>query len=300
MSLARISPIKQRFPLKILPLAISLLLMIFVTGWLPEPVSASSVQLQESRSRPFPRETRVAENTAKAEEEQFRQLISEGLAAFHDNNYQLSRTKLLEARSLRPESPEVAEALAQVEEVITLAGIDKLRQEALEAEQSEDWQRALLLYMDALAIDKKLQFAIQGKKRAVQQANLATRIQYVIANPQIMESDEQLNNAILVLREAQEIEPKGPKLAAQTKELEKLIQLAQATVTITIESDGLTEIAVYRVGKLGRFSERELHLRPGIYTVLGTRNGYKDFRKKIVVKSSEEPLHITVTCRDEI
>ena len=69
---------------------------------------------------------------------------------------------------------------------------------------------------------------------------------------------------------------------------------------ITIESDNLTHVAVYRVGKLGRFSVRELKLRPGTYTVVGNRDGYQDVRQKIVVKPGRQALHITVKCRVKI
>ena len=69
---------------------------------------------------------------------------------------------------------------------------------------------------------------------------------------------------------------------------------------ITIESDNLTEVAVYKVGKLGRFSSRELNLRPGTYTVVGARDGFKDVRHKIVVKPGQEPFNITVKCKVQI
>jgi len=46
-------------------------------------------------------------------------------------------------------------------------------------------------------------------------------------------------------------------------------------------SDNLTEVSVYRVGRLGRFTAQELLLRPGRYTVVGTREGYKDVRQEV-------------------
>ena len=77
-------------------------------------------------------------------------------------------------------------------------------------------------------------------------------------------------------------------------------QIAQTPVIITIESDNLTQVAVYKVGKLGRFSQRELKLRPGTYTVVGARDGYQDVRQKIIVKAGRQPLRVTVKCRVKI
>ncbi len=100
--------------------------------------------------------------------------------------------------------------------------------------------------------------------------------------------------------EAKEINPRGPMLTADIKKLEQLVEVAQTPVKIAIESDNLTRVAVYRVGKLGRFSVHELELRPGTYTVVGTRDGYQDVRQKIVVKPGLQSLRITVKCRVKI
>jgi hypothetical protein len=54
------------------------------------------------------------------------------------------------------------------------------------------------------------------------------------------------------------------------------------------------------VGRMGRFYTRDLNLRPGTYTVVGTRDGYKDVRQKMVVKAGEEGLRITLKCEERI
>jgi hypothetical protein len=87
---------------------------------------------------------------------------------------------------------------------------------------------------------------------------------------------------------------------AQLEDLTHLVKVAQTPITVTIESDNLTEIAIYKVGKLGRFALRELGLRPGTYTVVGARDGYKDVRQKMVVKPGQGPLRLSVKCRVKI
>jgi hypothetical protein len=232
--------------------------------------------------------------------EQFQQLLSDGLAAFHRNEYKLARSRLLKAKSLNPDSREVADALLQVDQAIRLSGIDKLRRTAQAAEQAEDWQRALKSYLAVLDIDKNLQFAVRGKKRALEQIQISKRIHFFLAKPQALESDSQLKNAVLLLAEAKEITPRGAVLTTRIKKLEQLVDAAQTPVKIAIESDNLTRVAVYKVGKLGRFSVHELDLRPGTYTVVGTRDGYQDVRQKIVVKPGLQSLRITVKCRVKI
>jgi hypothetical protein len=44
----------------------------------------------------------------------------------------------------------------------------------------------------------------------------------------------------------------------------------------------------------------ELELRPGTYTVVGTRDGYQDVRQKIVVKPGPQSLRITIKCKVKV
>jgi len=236
----------------------------------------------------------------RIKEARFQQLVSEGLAAFHNNDYRVARRKLINAKSLKPNSPEVLDALSQVDQAMRLARIDKLQQQALAAEQTEDWQRALKSYQAVLDVDRNVQFAGRGKTRAAGQIRIAKRLDFFLAQPDTLESDSQLKNAVLLLSEAREIEPRGPKLANRILQLQRLVEIAQAPVKITIESDNLTQVAVYKVGKLGRFDVRELELRPGTYTVVGARDGYQDVRQKIVVKPGRQPIRVTVKCRVKI
>lgn len=233
-------------------------------------------------------------------EQQFSQLMSAGLTAFHNNDYALARTRLLKAKSIKPGSREVSEALLQVHQALRLARIDRLRDAAQKAEQSEDWQTALKSYLAVLEIDQNLQFATRGKERAAEQIRLAKRLDFFLSDPRRLESDQQLKNAVLLLNDANEAQPRGQKLTSRIKALESLVTLAQTPVIVTIESDNLTQIAVYKVGKLGQFSQRELKLRPGTYTVVGSRDGYQDVRQKIVVKAGRPALRITVKCRVKI
>ena len=238
--------------------------------------------------------------TVLIKEQQFSQLMSAGLAAFHNNDYALARTRLLEAKSLKPGSRDVSEALLQVDQALRLARIERLRDTAQKAEQSEDWQTALKSYLAVLEIDQNLQFATRGKERAAEQIRLTKRLDFFLSDPRVLESDNQLKNAVLLLNEARETSPRGQKLTRRIKALEGRVAMAQTPVMVTIESDNLTDIAVYKVGKLGRFSQRELTLRPGTYTVVGARDGYQDVRQKFTVKAGQQALRITVKCRVKI
>jgi len=231
---------------------------------------------------------------------EFQALMSEGLTALHNNNFELARGKLLKAKSFRPDSREVKDALAQVDQSIRLASIETYRQKATAAEQAEDWDQALNAYQQALQIDPNVRFAELGKQRSLAFIRIDKRINFFLKQPAALESDRQLDNAIELIAEIEDIDPKGPRLKDRFDKLKRLVDAAQTPVKIILESDNFTEVAVYKVGKLGRFASQELSLRPGTYTVVGTRDGYQDVRKKIVIKPGQGPMRIAVKCEVEI
>jgi len=238
--------------------------------------------------------------TAKIRDQQFQRLMSEGLTALHKKDYELAGTALLKARALKPDSPEVSDALLQVDQAQRLDRIDRLREKARTADQSEQWQQSLESYGAILEIDKNLQFAEHGKKQAQERIRLARALNYFITQPRTLESEQQLDKAALLLGEAKTAEPQGPRLDAQIKELEDLVAAFRTPATVLLESDNLTQVAVYKVGRLGRFEQHELKLRPGTYTVVGARDGYKDVRREIVVTPGQTTLRLTIKCRDKI
>jgi len=232
--------------------------------------------------------------------QRFQQLMSEGLAALYASDYRAARSKLLQARQIKPGSREVADALSQVDQALRLERMEKLGRKARAAEKAEDWQQALKAYLAVLEMDASIQFAIQGKSRALEQLRLSKRLDFFLTNPHVLESDRQLHNAVLLLAEVETTALRGSKLSARFARLQQLVKTAQTPVRVIIESDNRTRVAVYRVGKLGRFAVHELQLRPGTYTVVGSRDGYQDVRRRIVVKAGQPIVRLSIACRVKI
>jgi len=62
----------------------------------------------------------------------------------------------------------------------------------------------------------------------------------------------------------------------------------------------VTAITVYKVGRFGSFERRELTLRPGRYTVVGSRSGYRDVRLTLEVEPGAAPATLSVKCEEPI
>ena len=59
-------------------------------------------------------------------------------------------------------------------------------------------------------------------------------------------------------------------------------------------------MSITRVGDLGVFSSRELTLRPGSYTIIGTRDGFRDVRRELRIAPGQREAALTVECTERI
>ena len=175
-----------------------------------------------------------------------------------------------------------------------------LFERAHELEGQERWGDALAQYDAVLAIDDAVRFAQEGRRRAAAQTDLARRLDFHIANPDRLASDSVYDEAELLLAEASEAGVAGPRLAGRITDLELLLDSAGTRVRVVLESDQMTEVTVYKVGRLGRFKQHALDLWPGTYTVVGSRQGYRDVRLRLVVDPEGGSAPLEIRCTEEI
>ena len=230
----------------------------------------------------------------------FAGFMSRGLAALQQGDYSEARREFERAGSMRPDSLQVAEGLLQVDQAEKLDAFATHRARAMAFEEAEEWAAAVEQYAAVIALAPNVAFARQGQTRCIQRADLARRMADHLAHPDRLSSDDVFAEATALVAEASEAEPAGPRHLEQLARLERLVATAGTFVRIRLESDNLTEVAVYRVGRLGAFLEHELELRPGRYTVVGSRPGYRDVRQELVIVAGEDPAPLVVRCEEMI
>jgi len=220
---------------------------------------------------------------------------------------QLEAGKLAEARSaferagrLRPGAPEVNEALARITRLNQQRGIASHRAQAEQFERQERWGDALAEYQAALALDPALEFALAGRDRTAPRVELARQFETLNSKPERMLSAAVRDQARELLAEARRIAAPGPMLRQQVDKLTNDLARFEMPVRVSFESDNLTEVVVYRVGKLGVFERRDVELSPGTYTVVGTRAGFRDVRRELTVMPGAAPAALVVRCEDPI
>jgi serine/threonine protein kinase len=236
----------------------------------------------------------------RLEQDAFAGAMSDGLVALGDGDYDGARAAFERAERLRPGSAEVADGLAQVEQSKKLEAIATHRGRAGGLEAGEQWSAAAEQFKAVLELDPTIRFAQSGLDRCLERAGLEERLVFHINHSDRLNSDAVYSEALELFNEGSEVQPAGPKHREQLARLDAMLEAAGKRVTIWLESDNQTEVTIYKVGKLGTFTRRELALRPGTYTVVGTRVGYRDVRQRIVVELGREHQPLIVRCEEKV
>jgi hypothetical protein len=103
-----------------------------------------------------------------------------------------------------------------------------------------------------------------------------------------------------VLDRAARVPAPGPRLQGQIARLAQQVLEAETPIRVALASDNLTEVQIYRIGKLGPFEQKDLELMPGRYTVVGTRAGFRDVRKELNLTPGSAPPTLVVRCEERI
>lgn len=238
-------------------------------------------------------EQRLADNA-------FQLAMSEALSALDAGRLAAAQQALQQAAALRPEDSSLRDARQRLAQSRQRASLEHLRSEAAARVGSEDWSAALRLYREALSLEPAAAFAHQGIAQAEQRERLHRQLDDYLADPAALHAPEPLADAERLLASLGTPPAAEPQLAAKMTRLKARAEAAGTPVTVTLRSDGDTEVVIYHVGRLGRFQVQQLQLRPGTYTAVGSRPGYRDVRAVFRVEPGTPPPPVAVTCEERV
>jgi tetratricopeptide (TPR) repeat protein len=234
------------------------------------------------------------------EQAAFRAAMGEAIQALEAGRYAASNQALQTAAGLRPGDDSVRDLRRRLDTARKQSALAEARRKARTEVAAEDWKSALAAYERALKVDPAAAFAVEGAKKARARLRLHGQIDHYLADPARLASDEPLANALRVLEAAGDVPAAEPRLASKLATLRQMVARAQTPVSVQLRSDGETDVVIYHVGHRGRFLQQQLELRPGTYTVVGSRAGYRDVRRQFVVKPGVAPPVVTIRCEEMI
>ncbi|MEA1890055.1 MAG: hypothetical protein U9N50_09800 [Pseudomonadota bacterium] len=282
------------------------ILQLMVTGSQAEatdrPVSAAeaydaALQLDSSYA---PAQDALNRINISLVEDAFKQAMSEALQNLDRGNLGAAEKALQAAAIIHPGSDAVKDGQRRLFETRRQYRLASLRRQAEQSAASEDWSTTAGLYRKALAIDARSLAARNGLSHAQKQGQLNAQIDHYLEDPMRLSSDEPLANARKLLQANKQIADSEPRLSAKIARLKEAVRLAIVPVELLIRSDGQTDISIYHVGRLGRFQQKQLTLRPGRYTLSGSCAGYRDVRKIITLGPQTGSYTVTIRCEELI
>ncbi|WP_250459436.1 tetratricopeptide repeat protein [Microbulbifer litoralis] len=240
---------------------------------------------------------------AAINERDYSEAMSAGYAAIAERDFTAAEKAFLRAGKLKPEAADPDVGLQQARNGAKQSRIDRLFARARQQEQSEDWHGAVKSYSTLLEKDGSLVSAITGKARAGARAQLDDQLKELLDDPLSLGASKRNQYARGVLTDARKISESSAeteRLQQQIEALETALTQALIPLPVVLQSDSSTHVTIYHVGRLGNFAEREITLKPGRYTAVGTRAGYRDVRREFTVAPGEEPPTVVIRCAEKI
>ena len=231
---------------------------------------------------------------------EFRELMSQGLVALRAGQLDRAEQLIRQARDIEPDATAVREAMQQVDEARKAQRIRELDVAARAAETREDWASARRDYAEILDINPLIRSAQEGRDRAAERLHVIAEMNHFLEDADRLTTPEGRDRGLRAKAMGERLGPAGPAWNEKFEKFEALVARATAPVRVTIQSDGQTSVDIFRVGRLGRVTSREILLAPGTYTVVGHRPGFRDTRLTLTVPVGGEPFAFEVISRDPI
>jgi serine/threonine protein kinase len=231
---------------------------------------------------------------------EYQAAMSSGYAALAEQHYADARRYFEAALRARAEDQGALQALDQIATEQRLARVARLNSEAELLRKQENWSAAVNRYQSILSVDASVVSARSGLAMSQQRAELDERLRAAISSPDRLTDQTVLQATRQLLAYARGIEAPGPVLMQQINDLERALQRAVLPVAVRFESDSLTEVVIYKIGRFEPFITRDIELRPGVYTAVGMRSGYRDVRLEFRVQPESSMQPVVIRCEDPI
>jgi tetratricopeptide (TPR) repeat protein len=231
---------------------------------------------------------------------EFKAAMSRALTAIEKQQPEKAGAALQQAASLKPNEQVVGNTRYQLQQLKQKLWLADQRRTAANFAAKESWSDAVTVYKKVLARTPQAGFAGQGLEHAQDRARLHQQLDHYLDDPGRVYSTEPRVNAEKLLASAGKPPEDEPRLAEKIQRLQGLIVQAQTPAIVTLQSDGLTNIVIFHVGRLGSFSQHQLELPPGTYTVVGSRQGYRDVRKTLTVKPGADQTNLVIQCEETV
>ena len=227
-----------------------------------------------------------------------RDALTEGHEQLAVENYDAAEQTFNRILVDYPDNVAAKTGLEQVGRARLNAAIEALRIAAEEKENELDMRGALKIYEEALNLDSSLQFANEGRQRVFEIISVINAMNLTMQDPDALSADDTYDEAKKNLETAKTHRGHSAEYDALLSRFTNLVEYAGSQLLVVLISDDETEVTLTTSHRIGSFQRHELSLRPGRYTLHGSRDGWVDVRKTFVVERDMEP--VSILCEEQI
>ncbi len=242
----------------------------------------------------------LASVNAKITQRDYSKAMSQGYVSLNNNEFDNAISFFNQAQKISPTVPAPKVAIRQSKNQKTQHKISQIMRNASLLEKELQWHSAAKQYKQALNIDSSLTTARIGLIRSRSKAGLEDKLNFIMKHPMRLSNHNVYSEAQRTYKEAISIRHRDNKLKEQIASVKRILAQSQSPISIEISSDNLTSVTIYRVGDIGLFINKHMSLKPGEYTLIGSRSGYRDIRKVVRLIPGSKNNKVHVTCIEKV
>jgi len=233
-------------------------------------------------------------------ERDYSKAMSQGYVYLNKNKYTFALQAFNSAQKIKPTLSDPKTAIKETKNKQTQSIVSTKTRQAINNERAENWPEAIALYQQISVLDSTLMSARIGIIRTQSRNTLDVDLNNIINKPKRLTNEGVYVQATKTLQDAKQIKEPAPKLQNQIATISTLLEQLTVPVQLFIKSDNQTQISLNRFGELGNFTNKELQLKPGEYTFVGSRKGYRDVRHQITIMPNSPQHTIEISCIEKV
>lgn len=244
--------------------------------------------------------TRLQDINQTLNNELFEEALAAGLLALTNGNGEAAVEQLEKATAFLPADTRARNALKDARELQRRQQIDRLLARGGNALVGKDWKNAQIAFQEVLDYEPASREAQRGLAEAEEQIVREKQLTQLVLEAESFEKGGEFEKALIVLREGRQLADPSGAVTEKINHLEGILEEQSQPQSVTIVSDNKTNIQIYKVGEFEPTPEINLELRPGEYTIVGSRLLYRDVRYTLKVEVGQSPEPLTVVCTEKL
>jgi len=230
----------------------------------------------------------------------FNALLAKANKAIEVRDFNAATQHINEAKTLKSSSSELSIISKKLSSLIAGSEQQKFENQVTLFADADEWKTVQLLASKGLTSFSTSPTLLKAKQDADAIINASKRIDAYQQKPERLSDDNIRNLAQQDIEQARNYADRSAKLRAQITSLEQIIDDINQPRPVTITSDNDTYIKVLGVGLVGETKSKTIQLKPGIYRLEGSREGYRSVIKEIIVSPSANNLTVHVECTEKV